>query len=105
MIFLDCSKDEKWCTFNADKTFTFRGFDDGCNLFRNGIEWIEFNDLVLAESVLGTGVMTKRFQESFIDGIETFGFSGGSETSRKHEIFGIDAFDSVGFVKRKLVLR
>ena len=105
MIFLDRSEDEKGRALDTHETFAFRGFDDGGNLLGDGIEGVEFDDFVLAEDALCPGIMFKRFQESLIDGIETLGFSGGGETGCKHEIVGIDAFDSVGFVERKFVFR
>jgi hypothetical protein len=104
MIFLDRSEDEKGRALDADETFAFRGFDDSGNLLGDRVEGVEFDDFVLAEDALCTRIMFERLQESFIDGIETLGFSGGGETGCKHEIVGIDAFDGVGFVKRKFVL-
>jgi hypothetical protein len=104
MIFFDSSEDEEGSSFNADEAFTFRRFDDSSNLFRDGIEGVEFNNFVLAENALGAGVVTKRFQESFINRIKTFGFSGSGKTSRKHQIIGFNAFNAIGFVKREFVL-
>ena len=105
MIFFDRSEDEKGRALDAHETFAFRGFDDSGNFLGDRVEGMEFDDFVLTEDTLCPGIMLKRFQESLVDGIETLGFSGGGETSRKHEIVGIDAFDGVGFMKRKFVLR
>lgn len=104
MIFLDRSEDEKRGTLDANNAFTFGRLDDSSNFLGNGVEGMEFDDLVLAKDALGTGIMAERFQERLINCIETFGFARGRETGCKHKIIGINAFDGVGFVKRKLVL-
>jgi hypothetical protein len=47
--------------------------------------------------------MTERLEESLVDGIETFRFSGGSETSCEHELISGNAFNGVGFVEREFI--
>jgi hypothetical protein len=104
VVFFDGFEDKERSTLDADETFTFGGFDDGGNLLGDGIEGVELDDFVFTEDTFGTGVVTERLQESLVDSVETFGFAGSSETSRKHELVGIDTFNSVGFVERQLVL-
>jgi hypothetical protein len=105
MIFLDGSEDEKRSTLDANDAFAFGRFDDSGDFLGDGVEGMEFDDFVFTKGGLGTWVMAERFQECLINSIKAFGFARGCKTGCKHEIIGLNAFDGVGFVKRKLVLR
>ena len=105
VVFFDGLEDEKRGSLDTDDALTLWGFDNGGNLLGDGIERVEFDDLVFAENALGAGVVTESFQESLVNGIKTFGFAGSSETGRKHELIGIDTLDGVRLMKRQFVLR
>ena len=65
---------------------------------------MEFNDLVLGQNRLGAWVVSEGLQESLINGINTLLLARSSETGSKHEIVGLNTFNSEGLSERQLVL-
>lgn len=104
VVFLDGLQDEKWCTLDADDALTLGRLDDGLDLLGDGVEGEEFNDLVLGEDRLGTGVIAEGLQESLVDGIDTLLLAGGGQAGSQHEVFRLDTSDTEGLGKGELVL-
>jgi hypothetical protein len=104
VVLLDSLENEKRGTLNTDDSLTGGGLDNSNNLLGNGVEGVELNNLVLGKSRLGSGVHLQGLQEGLVNSIKTLGLSGGSETSSKHQVIGINTLDSEGLGKRQLVL-
>ena len=105
MIFSDGFEDEEGCAFDTDDAFALRGLDSGGDLLGDRVEGDEFDDLVLGENALGPWVVSERFEESLVDGIDTLLLPGSGQTRSQHEIIGFDTSDGEWLGKGELVLR
>ena len=104
VVFLNSAENEERGTLNTDDTLALGRLDNGSNLLGDGIEGVEFKDLVSGENVLGTWVVSERLQESLVNGIETLLLAGSSQTSSQHEIISLNTIDCIWLSKGELVL-